>query len=41
MPDANLVRSITYLMDCFINYSDEEIKNISELDIRAQLEVEI
>ncbi|XP_020293119.1 dynein heavy chain 7, axonemal-like [Pseudomyrmex gracilis] len=38
MPDANLVRSITYLMDCFINYSDEEIKNISELDIRAQLE---
>ncbi|XP_076302983.1 dynein axonemal heavy chain 7 [Lasioglossum baleicum] len=40
MPDANLVRSLTYLMDCFIDeYHDEKVaKEISELDLRAQVE---
>ncbi|XP_032686024.1 dynein heavy chain 7, axonemal-like isoform X4 [Odontomachus brunneus] len=40
MPDSNLLRSVTYLMDCFMDdYYDEEIaKKISELDLRAQIE---
>ncbi|XP_043799961.1 dynein axonemal heavy chain 7-like isoform X2 [Apis laboriosa] len=40
MQDTNLVRSLTYLMDCFIEeYYDEKIaKNIDELDLRAQIE---
>nr|XP_012232176.1 PREDICTED: dynein heavy chain 7, axonemal-like isoform X1 [Linepithema humile] len=40
MPDSNLLRSITYLMDCFIRdfYNEEVVKNISELDLRAQIE---
>ncbi|XP_026297252.1 dynein heavy chain 7, axonemal isoform X2 [Apis mellifera] len=40
MQDTNLVRSLTYLMDCFIDeYHDEKIaKNIDELDLRAQIE---
>lgn len=43
MPDSNLLRSVTYLMDCFMDdYYDEEIaKKISELDLRAQIEVGI
>ncbi|XP_076748638.1 dynein axonemal heavy chain 7 isoform X2 [Xylocopa sonorina] len=40
MPDSNLVRSVTYLMDCFLNeYHDEKVvKNMDELDLRAQIE---
>ncbi|KAG5343357.1 DYH7 protein, partial [Acromyrmex heyeri] len=40
MPDSNLLRSVTYLMDCFVNdyYNEEIVKNLSELDLRAQLE---
>lgn len=43
MQDTNLVRSLTYLMDCFIDeYHDEKIaKNIDELDLRAQIEVRL
>ena len=42
MPDSNLLRSITYLMDCFFeDYKDEKVaESISELDLRAQVEVE-
>lgn len=42
MPDSNLLRSVTYLMDCFMDdyYNEEFIKNLSELDLRAQIEVE-
>lgn len=41
MPDANLVRSVTYLFDCFLDdYHDEKyLQTISDLDIRAQVEV--
>lgn len=41
MPEANMLRSITYLMDCFIQeYYDEKMKDkINELDLRAQVEV--
>lgn len=41
MPDSNLVRSLTYLMDCFIDeYRDEKVtKDMDELDLRAQVEV--
>lgn len=41
MPDSNHLRSITYLMDCFIEeYHDEKIaKKIDEYDLRAQIEV--
>ncbi|XP_076387685.1 dynein axonemal heavy chain 7 [Megachile rotundata] len=40
MSDSNLIRTLTYLMDCFIDeYRDEKIaKNMNELDLRAQLE---
>ncbi|XP_014484361.1 PREDICTED: dynein heavy chain 7, axonemal-like [Dinoponera quadriceps] len=40
MPDSNLVRSVTYLMDCFMDdyYDEEAAKKISELDLRAQIE---
>ncbi|XP_051171696.1 dynein axonemal heavy chain 7-like, partial [Leptopilina boulardi] len=40
MPDSNLLRSITHLMDCFFDdYEDEKFaKSISELDLRAQVE---
>ncbi|KAL0118214.1 hypothetical protein PUN28_009103 [Cardiocondyla obscurior] len=40
MPDSNLIQSITYLMDCFISdyHNKEVVKNISELDLRAQIE---
>lgn len=43
MQDTNLVRSVTYLMDCFIDeYHDEKIaRNINELDLRAQIEVRL
>lgn len=42
MPDSNLLRSVTYLMDCFMDdyYNEEVVKNLSELDLRAQIEVE-
>lgn len=41
MPDANLLRSITYLMDCFVSdYNDEDVvKQLDEISIRAQIEV--
>lgn len=41
MPESNHLRSLTYLMDCFLDeYRDEKItKNIDELDLRAQVEV--
>nr|XP_034195921.1 dynein heavy chain 7, axonemal-like isoform X1 [Osmia lignaria] len=40
MPESNLIRSLTYLMDCFVNeYHDEKItKSMTELDLRAQIE---
>lgn len=40
MPESNLIRSLTYLMDCFVNeYHDEKVaKNMTELDLRAQIE---
>ncbi|KAK1121659.1 hypothetical protein K0M31_009971 [Melipona bicolor] len=40
MPDTNLVRSLTYLMDCFLDeYRNVKVaKDIDELDLRAQLE---
>ncbi|XP_039301684.1 dynein heavy chain 7, axonemal-like [Solenopsis invicta] len=40
MPDSNLLRSVTYFMDCFLDdyYNEEIVKNISELDLRAQIE---
>ncbi|XP_078044753.1 dynein axonemal heavy chain 7 isoform X4 [Augochlora pura] len=40
MPNANLVRSLTYLMDCFIDeYRDEKVaKDMDELNLRAQVE---
>lgn len=43
MPDTNLVRSLTYLMDCFLDeYRDVKVaKDIGELDLRAQLEVRL
>ena len=43
MPDSNLLRSVTYIMDCFLKdyYDEEVVKNLSELDLRAQLEVGI
>ncbi|KAF3422790.1 hypothetical protein E2986_04661 [Frieseomelitta varia] len=43
MPDTNLVRSLTYLMDCFLDeYRDVKVaKDIDELDLRAQLEVRL
>lgn len=41
MPDANLLRSVTYLMDCFIDEFHEQASGstINELDLRAQIEV--
>ncbi|XP_054282731.1 dynein axonemal heavy chain 7-like [Macrosteles quadrilineatus] len=38
--DSNLIRSLTNLFDCFLNdfYDEEFVKNISDLDTRAQLE---
>jgi len=43
MPDSNFLRSITYLMDCFMDdyYNEEIVQYLSELDLRAQLEVGI
>lgn len=43
MPDTNLIQSVTYLMDCFLDdYRDEEMTETpSELDLRAQVEVSI
>ncbi|XP_011702284.1 PREDICTED: dynein heavy chain 7, axonemal-like isoform X3 [Wasmannia auropunctata] len=40
MPDSNLLRSVTYLMDCFLDdyYNEEIARNINELDLRAQTE---
>lgn len=41
MPNSNLIRSLTHLMDCFVDeYRDEKVvKDMTELDLRAQLEV--
>ncbi|XP_076249285.1 dynein axonemal heavy chain 7 [Calliopsis andreniformis] len=40
MPNSNLVRSLTYLMDCFLDeYRNERmVKDMNELDLRAQIE---
>lgn len=39
--DSNLIRSLTNIYDCFMDdFKDEDfVKNISDLDTRAQLEV--
>ena len=41
MPDANLVRSVMYLLDCYMDdFQDEKyIGNTSDLELRAQIEV--
>ena len=41
MPDANLVRSVMYLFDCQIDdfHSEKYIESISDLEMRAQVEV--
>ena len=41
MPDANLTRSVMYLLDCFlVDFNDDKyLKSISDLEIRAQIEV--
>jgi len=43
MPDSNHLQSLIYLMDCFIHdyYDKDVVKDISELDLRAQIEVGI
>ncbi|XP_043259913.1 dynein axonemal heavy chain 7 isoform X2 [Colletes gigas] len=40
MPDANLVRSVMYLFDCFLDdFHDEKyLQTLSDLDMRAQVE---
>ncbi|CAK9824900.1 Dynein axonemal heavy chain 7 [Anthophora retusa] len=40
MPDSNLMRGLTHLLDCFFDeYRDEKVaKEIDELDLRAQIE---
>ncbi|CAK9804315.1 Dynein axonemal heavy chain 7 [Anthophora plagiata] len=40
MPDSNIMRGLTHLLDCFIDeYRDEKVaKEIDELDLRAQIE---
>ncbi|CAK9814603.1 Dynein axonemal heavy chain 7 [Anthophora plagiata] len=40
MPDANLLRSIMYLFDCFLDdFQDEKyVQTLSDLDLRAQVE---
>ncbi|XP_076648121.1 dynein heavy chain at 36C [Halictus rubicundus] len=40
MPDANLIRSVTYLFDCFIDdfYDEKYLLTLSDLDVRAQVE---
>ncbi|XP_017795795.1 PREDICTED: dynein heavy chain 7, axonemal-like [Habropoda laboriosa] len=40
MPDSNLMRGLTHLLDCFLDeYRDEKIaKEMDELDLRAQIE---
>lgn len=41
MQDANMVRSVTYLFDCFLDeYHDEKyLQTLTDLDLRAQVEV--
>ncbi|KAF3425902.1 hypothetical protein E2986_08048 [Frieseomelitta varia] len=43
MPDANIVRSVTYLFDCFLDdYHDEKyLQTLSDLDMRAQVEARL
>ncbi|XP_033175116.1 dynein heavy chain 7, axonemal [Bombus impatiens] len=40
MQDANMVRSVTYLFDCFLDeYHDEKyLQTLTDLDLRAQVE---
>ncbi|OXU28216.1 hypothetical protein TSAR_011727, partial [Trichomalopsis sarcophagae] len=40
MPDANLVRSITYLFDCHCDdfQSEKYVESVSDLEMRAQIE---
>lgn len=41
MPDANLVKSTTYLFDCFVDdyYDEKYCHMMTDLDMRAQVEV--
>lgn len=41
MPDTNLVRSVTYLLDSFLSdfHAEGSLTGISESDLRAQIEV--
>lgn len=43
MPDANLVKSTTYLFDCFVDdyYDEKYCHMMTDLDMRAQVEVNI
>nr|XP_012148645.1 PREDICTED: dynein heavy chain 7, axonemal [Megachile rotundata] len=40
MPDANMVRSLMYLFDCFLDdfYDEKYLQTLSDLDMRAQIE---
>nr|XP_031838488.1 dynein heavy chain 7, axonemal-like [Nomia melanderi] len=40
MPDANLLRSVMYLFDCFLDdyYNEKYLQALSDLDMRAQVE---
>ncbi|XP_012251165.2 dynein axonemal heavy chain 7-like isoform X2 [Athalia rosae] len=40
MPDANLVRSVMYLMDCLLHdfYDEKFLEGMSDMDLRAQTE---
>jgi hypothetical protein len=40
MPDINLIQSVTYLMDCFLDdYTAANAEIPNDLDLRAQIEV--
>lgn len=43
MPDANLVKSTTYMFDCFVDdyYDEKYCHMMTDLDMRAQVEVNI
>lgn len=43
MPDANLVKSTTYMFDCFVDdyYDEKYCHMMTDLDMRAQVEVNV
>jgi len=43
MPDANLTRSVMYMYDCFLDdfYNEKYVSMLSDLDMRAQVEVSL